>query len=69
MVGNMHCLMLPLNSSNIEISVVSQCRILVPVQDMNTLLFNFFQLTTQRRDLHLLNCTVTWSLTLTVDSE
>ena len=34
--------MLPLSSCNIKISVVSQCRILVAVQYMNTLPFAFF---------------------------
>ena len=43
--GNVHCCMLPLSSWDIKISVVSQCRILVTVQYVNTQCF-FFQLTT-----------------------
>ena len=39
---NLHCFMLPLSSCDIKISVVSQCRILVAVQFMNTQLFAFF---------------------------
>ena len=39
---NLHCIMWPLSSCYIKISVVSQCRILVAVQYMNTQLFAFF---------------------------
>ena len=39
---NLHCIMWPLSSCYIKISVVSQCRILVAVQYMNTQLFSFF---------------------------
>ena len=40
--GNLHCFVLPLSSCDIKITVVSQCRILVPVPYMNTQLFTFF---------------------------
>ena len=49
---NLHCFTLPLSSCNIKISVVSQCRILVAVQYMNTQLFAFFLSTD---NLHLLD--------------
>ena len=56
---NLHCLTRPLSSCDIKISVVTQCRILVAVQYMNTQLFAFFFSTD---NLHLLDCSVTWSL-------
>ena len=59
----MHCFKLPLSSSCIKISVVSQCRILMPVQYVNTQLFAFFL----SDNLHLLKCTVTWSLLTQTD--
>ena len=37
----MHCFMWPMSNCKIKISVVSQCRILVAVQYMNTQLFTF----------------------------
>ena len=40
--GNLLCITLPLSRCYIKISVVSQCRILVPVQYMNTQLLCFF---------------------------
>ena len=40
--GNMHSFMLPLSRCYIKTSVVSQYRVLVPVQYMNTQLFTFF---------------------------
>ena len=44
--GNLHCFMPPLSSCEIKISVVSQCRILVAVQYMNTQVLTFcFRLT------------------------
>ena len=39
---NLHCFTRPMSSCDIKISVVSQCRILVAVQYMNTQLFAFF---------------------------
>ena len=61
--GNLHCFMWTLSSYDIEISVVSQGRILVAVQYMNTQLF-VFSFSTDI--LHLLDCSLTWSpLTLT----
>ena len=43
---NLHCFTLPLSSYYIKISVVSQCRIIVAVQYMNTQLFAFILLPT-----------------------
>ena len=63
--GNLHCFMLPLSSCNIKIFVVSHCRILVAVQYMNTPLFVLFS----TENVHLLNCTVTWSLLLQTDTD
>ena len=57
--GNMYCFMVPFSSCDIKISVVSQCRILMALQYMNTQLFAF---TFSTDNLHLLNCPVTWSL-------
>ena len=64
--GNIHCFMLPLSSCYIKLSVVSQCRTLVAVQYMNTQLFTFFVSTD---NLHLLDCSVTWSLLMLTDAE
>ena len=69
---NMHCFICPLSSSItwIKISVLSQCRILVPVQYMNTLLFDVF-VTILDDNLHLLDCTlctVTWTLMTLADT-
>ena len=63
---NMHCFLHPLRSSDIKISVLSQCRILLAVQYMNTLLLAFFFLTD---NLHLLDCSVTWSLLTLTDAD
>ena len=65
LAGNMHSFMLPLSRRYIKTSVVSQCRVLVPVQYMNTQLFTFFW--TDNSDLHLLHCSVTWSLLTLTD--
>ena len=64
--GNLHCFTRPLSSCDIKISVVSQCRILVAVQYMNTQLFAFFLPTD---NLHLLDCAVTWSLLTRTDTD
>ena len=55
----MHCFTRPLSSCDIKISVVSQCRFVLAAQYLNTQLFAFFLLTD---NLHLLDCSVTWSL-------
>ena len=60
----MHCFTRPLSSCDIKISVVSQCRILVTVQYMNTQLVALFFPTD---NLHLLDCSVTWSV-VTIDA-
>ena len=57
--------MLPLSSCKIKLSVVSQCRILVAVQYMNTQLFTFFF---RLPKLHLLDCSKTWSLLTLTDT-
>ena len=54
--GKMHGFMWPLSSCYIKLSVVSQCRISLPVQYMNIQLFVFlFSID----NLHLLDCLVT----------
>ena len=47
-------------------AVLSQCRILMPAQYMNTQLFTFFFWTD---NLHLFDCTVTWSLLTWTDTD
>ena len=64
--GNLHCFMPPLSSCEIKISVVSQCRILVAVQYMNTQEFAFCCSTD---NLHLLDCSVSWSLLTQTDAD
>ena len=63
---NLHCFTRLLSSCNIKISIVSQCRILVAVQYMNTLLFAFF-LSTDK--LLPLDCSMTWSLLTQTDAD
>ena len=57
--------MWPLSSSAINISDESKRRILVPVKYMNTWLFDFFS----TDNLHLLDCSVTWSLLTLTDTD
>ena len=56
--------MLPLSHCYIEISVVSQCRILMTV-NMNTAVCIFFS----TNNLHLLDFSVTWSLLMLTDAD
>ena len=58
--GNIHCFMLPSSSCNIKISVVSQCRILMPVYYMKKPQLNFFQLTTCNNNKNLNLWTAQW---------
>ena len=57
--GNLHCFRMPLSSCDIKISVVSQCRILVAVQYMDTQLFGFFLTDRQLAPAGLLSDLVT----------
>ena len=60
----MHCLVCPLSSCDIKISVVSQCRILMLVEHAHCF-SRFFS----AENLHLLDYTVTWTLFMQTDAD